>query len=59
MTFTWDGTFKTSVVTDSLYNATLYSTTPYFGMAWTAHNMNIYGSGVYTLVYVWTYGSLD
>ncbi|TCV83397.1 VPLPA-CTERM sorting domain-containing protein [Sulfurirhabdus autotrophica] len=48
VTFSWDGTFKTSVVTDGSYNATLSSPTAFSGKKWTAHNVNIYGAGTYT-----------
>jgi hypothetical protein len=48
VTFTWDGTYRTSVVTDGSSNATLSSPTSLFGLGWTTHNMNIYGAGDYT-----------
>lgn len=47
VTFTWDGTLKTAVVTDGTNNATLSSPTPFFGKTWTAKNINIYGPGTY------------
>lgn len=45
--FTWDGSLKTSVVTDGTNNATLTSVTPFFGLIWTAHHINVYGPGTY------------
>lgn len=47
VTFTWDGTRRTSVVTDNTSNATLSSPSPFFGKIWTAHNVNVYGPGTY------------
>lgn len=47
VTMTWDGSRRTSVVTDGTWNATLSSPTPFFGKVWTAHNVNIYGPGTY------------
>ncbi|BAN35134.1 hypothetical protein SCD_n01307 [Sulfuricella denitrificans skB26] len=47
VTFTWDGTYRTTVVTDGTWNATLASPTPFFGFAWTAHHVNIYAPGTY------------
>lgn len=47
VTFAWDGTYKTSVVTNNTNNATLSSPTPFFGNPWTAHNINVYGPGTY------------
>lgn len=48
VTFTWDGTYRTSVVTDGSYNATLASPTAFSGKKWTAHHVNVYGAGNYT-----------
>lgn len=48
LTFTWDGSFRTSVVTDGSYNATLSSSTKFMGVSWTTHNLNIYAPGTYT-----------
>ncbi|GEM_PF-1379170 len=48
VTFTWDGTYRTSVVTDGSNNATLASPTPFFGVPWFAHHVNIYAPGAYT-----------
>lgn len=48
VTFTWDGTYRTSVVTDNSNNATLASPTPFFGIPWFAHHVNIYAPGAYT-----------
>jgi len=45
--FTWDGTFRTAVVTDHSYNATLSSASTFFGKVWTAHHVNIYNEGTY------------
>lgn len=45
--FVWDGTFKTSVVTDNTNNASLSSVTPFFGVPWYAHHVNVYGPGTY------------
>ena len=47
VTFTWDGTVRTSVVTNGTSNATLTSPTKFAGFLWTAHNINIYGTGTY------------
>lgn len=48
VTFTWDGTYRTAVVTDKSYNATLSSPSDFSGKVWTAHHMNIFGPGTYT-----------
>lgn len=48
VTFTWDGTYRTAVVTDKTYNATLSSPTDFSGKIWTAHHMNVYAPGTYT-----------
>lgn len=48
VTFTWDGTYRTSIEADGLYNATLSSPTAFSGKKWTAHHVNIYGPGTYT-----------
>ncbi|WP_165923035.1 PEP-CTERM sorting domain-containing protein [Sulfurirhabdus autotrophica] len=45
--FTWDGTYRTSVATDGLYNATLSSLTPFGGKRWEVHHMNVYAPGTY------------
>ena len=47
VTFTWDGTSKTSVVTNGTNNASLSSPTPFFGKVWTAHHVNVYAPGTY------------
>lgn len=48
--FTWDETFKTSVASSGqVSNATLSSTTPFFGVNWIAHDVAIYGPGSYTI----------
>lgn len=46
VTFTWDGTLKTS--SDGVANATLASPTPFAGNVWTAHNVELFGAGTYT-----------
>lgn len=48
VTFTWDGTFRTAVVTDKSWNATLSSPSDFSGKLWTAHHVNIYAPGSYT-----------
>jgi len=52
VTFTWDGTiFNASsdyTGPGSTSNATLSSPTPFFGVNWTAHTVQIYGPGTYT-----------
>lgn len=48
VTFTWDGTYRTAVVTDKTNNATLSSPTDFSGKIWTAHHMNVYAPGTYT-----------
>lgn len=48
VTFTWDGTFRTAVVTDKTNNATLSSPTAFSGKIWTAHHVNVYAPGTYT-----------
>lgn len=45
--FTWDGTLKTTVVTDGTNNATLSSASKFSGFLWTAHHINVYGTGTY------------
>jgi hypothetical protein len=45
VTFTWDGTLKTSI--DNVSNATFSSPTPFAGAVWTAHNAEIFGAGTY------------
>lgn len=47
-TFTWDGTYRTSVVTDGSFNATLSSPSKFGGYTWVAHHVNIYSPGTYT-----------
>ncbi|WP_124946103.1 PEP-CTERM sorting domain-containing protein [Sulfurirhabdus autotrophica] len=47
VTFTWDGTYRTSVVTDNTFNATLSSPTAFATKTWTMHNVNIYAPGNY------------
>lgn len=46
--FTWDGTYRSAVVTDGSYNATFSSVTKFGGYLWTAHHANIYKPGTYT-----------
>lgn len=48
VTFTWDGTLKNAVVTNGSSNASLSSPTAFSGKKWTAHHMNVYGTGTYT-----------
>lgn len=48
VTFTWDKTLRTSVVTDGTWNATLSSPTAFSGKKWTAHHVNLYAAGSYT-----------
>lgn len=48
VTFTWDGTYRTAVVTDKSWNATLSSPSDFSGKFWTAHHVNIYAPGSYT-----------
>jgi hypothetical protein len=44
VTFTWDGTMKTSVaVSSQVSNATLSSPCPFSGVTWNAHDVAIYG----------------
>jgi hypothetical protein len=47
VTFGWDGTLRSAVVTDGSSNATLSSSTPFTAKTWTVHNLNMYGSGTY------------
>jgi hypothetical protein len=47
VTFSWDGTLRSAVVTDGSSNASLSSPTNFAGKKWTAHNLNMYGSGTY------------
>jgi len=47
VTFGWDGTLRTAVVTDGSSNASLSSPTLYYSKAWTVHHMNIYAPGSY------------
>lgn len=47
VSFTWDGTFNTSV--SGAGNATLSSSTPFYGYNWSTHNVSIYGPGTYTV----------
>lgn len=50
VTFTWDGTYKTSVAASGqVSNATLSSPTAFFGAPWVAHDVVIYGPGTYTV----------
>ncbi len=50
VTFSWDGTFLTSVATSGqVSNATLSSPTPFFGVNWFAHDVAVYGPGTYTI----------
>ncbi|BAV33870.1 hypothetical protein SCL_1565 [Sulfuricaulis limicola] len=46
--FTWDGSFNTDPNT-AVSNASISSTTPFFGINWTAYNVKIYGPGTYTI----------
>lgn len=48
VTFTWDGTFNTSVI-GSVTNATLSSEVPFYGQQWTTHNVSIYAPGTYSV----------
>ena len=44
--FTWEGTKKTSVAASGqVSNATLSSSTPFYGVTWSAHDVTIYGPG--------------
>lgn len=56
--FSWDGTFNTDPTT-AVSNATLSSSTPFFGLNWTAYNVKIYGSGTYSLSTADLLGSPD
>ena len=49
ITATWDGTFNTAV-TDTNFNMTFGSdaTFPFFGFPWFAHDIRVFGPGVYT-----------
>jgi hypothetical protein len=48
--FTWDGTMKTSVaVSGQVSNATISSTCAFSGFTWRAHDVAIYGPGIYTV----------
>jgi hypothetical protein len=50
VTFSWDGTFLTSVATSGqVSNATLSSPTSFFGINWFAHDVAVYGPGTYTI----------
>ncbi len=50
VTFSWDGTFLTSVATSGqASNATLTSPQPFFGVNWFAHDVAVYGPGTYTI----------
>lgn len=46
--FTWDGTYRTAVVTDGTHNAVFSSATKFGGWLWTAHHGNVYAPGTYT-----------
>lgn len=50
VTFTWDGTYNTSVA-GAVDNATLSSPTGFFAtyLYWTAHNVKIYAPGTYSI----------
>lgn len=56
--FIWDGTFNNDVNT-AVVNAALSSSTPFFGLNWTAYNVKIYGSGTYSISTADTLGSSD
>ena len=45
--FIWDGTVKTSVVTDGSSNASISSVSKFSGFLWVAKYINIYGPGTY------------
>ncbi len=50
VTFTWDGTLKTSVAASGqVSNGTIGSTCAFFGVTWSAHDVAIYGPGTYTV----------
>jgi hypothetical protein len=50
VTFTWDGTMKTSVaVSGQVSNATISSPCNFFAHTWAAHDVTIYGPGIYTI----------
>ncbi len=57
VTFSWDisNAYRTAVVTDGTFNATLTSPTKFEAYNWTAHNVNIYGPGTYVFDTVATY----
>lgn len=46
--FTWDGTYNTSVA-GSTSNATLSSSSEFFGYTWTAHDVKVYSAGAYNI----------
>jgi hypothetical protein len=43
----WDGTVNTTS-TGTQFNMTLSSTTPFFGVPWSAHDIRVFGPGTYT-----------
>lgn len=47
VTFGWDGSLRSAVVTDGTSNASLSSPTLFVGKSWTVHHMNMYGPGTY------------
>lgn len=47
-TFSWDGTFNTSVA-HAIRNATLTSSNSFLGYRWTENDMYMYGPGTYTV----------
>jgi hypothetical protein len=52
VTFTWDGTLKTSVAASGqVPNASILSAgpCPFFGVTWSAHDVAVYGPGTYTV----------
>jgi hypothetical protein len=42
----WDGTLNTNIASTN-FNMTLSSTTPFFGIPWTAHHIRVFGPGTY------------
>src|SRR5450759_653300 len=50
VTFTWDGSLKTAVaVSAQVSNATIFSSCPFNGFTWKAHDVAVYGPGTYTV----------
>lgn len=46
--FTWNGTYNTSSA-GATSNATLSSTSEFFGFMWTAHDVKVYSAGTYNI----------